>query len=86
MATKQRLQFVVDKLENFFETTETLNFPTNVIEEVFEGTKVLVGLGDALDVLRFMLTEIEYTENKDRIEKLITGDTGNEHGTKRPMD
>lgn len=73
MTTEQGLQFAVDKLENFFETAETLNFATKAIEEAFEGTRALVDLADALDVLRFMLTEIEYTENKDRIEKLIIG-------------
>lgn len=71
MKTKTELQFAVDKLENFFEVAETLNFPTKAIEEAFEGTRALEDLADALDVLRFMIAEIEYTENKDRIERLI---------------
>ena len=73
MTTKQGLQFAVDNLENFFEVAETLNFATKAIEEAFEGTEVLVDLANTLEVLRFMLTEIEYTSEKDRIEKLVTG-------------
>jgi hypothetical protein len=73
MTTKQGLQFAVDKIENLFDVLEILNFPTNAIEEAFGESKALEDLVDARDVLKFMITEIEYTEEKDRIEKLVTG-------------
>ena len=71
MTTKQGLQFAVDKIENLFDVLEILNFPTNAIAEAFGESRALEDLVDARDVLKFMITEIEYTENKDRIEKLI---------------
>lgn len=74
MTTKQGLQFAVDKIENLFDVLEILNFPTNAIAEAFGESRALEDLADVRDVLRFMLTEIEYTSEKDRIEKLVTGD------------
>lgn len=74
MTTKQGLQFAVDKIENLFDVLEVLNFPTNAIEEAFGESRALEDLVDARDVLKFMIAEIEYTSEKDRIEKLIIGD------------
>jgi hypothetical protein len=73
MTTKQGLQFAVDRIENLCEVLETLNFPTNAIAEAFGESKALEDLANALDVLKFMITEVEYTEKRDRIEKLVTG-------------
>ncbi len=70
-ATEQKLQFVINSIENFFYEVEELNFPTNVIADAFGESNAFDNLATALQVLKFTLTEFKYFKEKDEIEHII---------------